>query len=160
MKKLIHLLAIVLLGTTTMTAATSSDTYEDINRYGGNQYIFLEGGIEFSVYPDGEFDFVRPQAVSGFQLNTGNSVLSLSFNSGYNYDAFVQYDNYGAVIQIGNVPVYYDNWGRIAQAGNIAINYNNNYIAAIGGLQIFYRGNTFSYTRGFINPYNRNINYG
>src|SRR5690606_40315365 len=80
--------------------------------YSGNAYIFVEGGVEFSVFPDGQFDFVY-LGNQGTQIVFSSPNVAVNYNSGYNYDAYVQYDMYGAVIQIENVPVYYDDYGRI-----------------------------------------------
>ena len=156
MKNLIYLLFIGVVGLTTSNAAPS---FAPGSYYNGDRYIFIEGGIEFSVYPDGEFDFVVPQVINGLHINVNSGRSNISFNTGFNYDAYVQYDSYGAVIQIADVPVYYDNWGRIAQAGNIIINYNNNLLASVGGMNIYYNGNAFSYTRGYVNVYNQRIGH-
>ena len=155
MKKLIFLFAALFSGIALATADDVDGNY----RYDGSRYIFMEGGIEFSVYPDGEFDFVIPQVVNGLSLNVNTGPVNISFNSGYNYDPYVQYDQYGAVIQIEDVPVYYDNWGRIIQAGNVYISYDNNRIVRVGGLQVYYSGAQFSHVVGYINVYNRGYAY-
>ena len=86
--------------------------------------------------------------------------MSISFNAGYNYDAYLQYDRFGAVIQIQNVPIYYDNYGRISQVGSININYYNGRLARLGGMQIYYNNyGSYAYYRGYINTYNRNYVY-
>ena len=157
MKKFIYILIALMSGTSLLSAATENSSSQVLNRYDGSRYIFSEGGVEFSVYPDGEFDFVLPQIVNGLNINLNSGPVNISYNSGYNYDAYVQYDNYGAVIQIGDVPVYYDNWGRIIQAGNVYLNYYDNRLVRVGGLSIYYRGNAFAYTRGYVNNYNTNV---
>jgi hypothetical protein len=131
---------------------------EDVNRYRGytNNFIFTEGGIEFAVFPDGQFDFnfldFGPQVAAN--VNLGN--VNISFNTGYNYDRFVQYDTYGAVIQIENTPIYYDAYGRIIQAGNVVINYRNGFVNNIGNLYVNYsRPGVILNYRGYINAYNR-----
>lgn len=119
----------------------------------GQSYIFVEGGVEFSVFPDGQFDFVF-LGTHGNQLNVNAPGVNISFNGGFNYDAYVQYDSYGAVIQIENVPVFYDEFGRIAQAGNVEIRYNDRRIVRIGGMRIFYNNfGYFSHFNGFISPW-------
>jgi len=159
MKNIIFFFIAAVVGLSQASATPINISDNRYSLYDGNRYLFLEGGIEFSVYADGEFDFIVPQAVNNIQVNLNNSALNISYNTGFNYDAFVQYDNYGAVIQIADVPIYYDNWGRIAQAGNVVITYRDNRISRVGNLQIFYQGNSFAYTRGYINPYNRRINH-
>lgn len=157
MKKLSTLLAFLFLG---FGIAQAEKVEDDRNRGYENSFIFTEGGIEFAVFPDGQFDFNYldngPQ-LSG-NANFGN--INVSFNTGYDYDPYVQYDQYGAVIQIEDTPIYYDSYGRIIQAGNIDINYRNGYVNNVGNLYVRYSrpGVIFGYS-GYINAYNRNYVY-
>ncbi len=126
------------------------------NFYNGSSYIFEEGGIEFSIFPDGQFDFVYLGRNQGSQVNVSVNTpgVSINFNSGYNYDTYVQYDNYGAVIQVEDVPIYYDEFGRISQAGRVEIRYNDRRIVRVGGLHVFYNNyGYFSHCSGFVSPW-------
>ena len=132
----------------------TNDNYS--NFYNGSSYIFVEGGVEFSVFPDGQFDFVYlgNRGASNVNVSINSPNVSINYNSGYNYDAFVQYDDYGAVIQIEDVPVYYDQFGRIAQAGSVEIRYVNRRIVRVGGLRVYYNPyGYFSYCTGFVSPF-------
>jgi hypothetical protein len=157
MKKLTTVLAFLFLG---FGIAQAEKVEDDRNRGYQSSFIFTEGGIEFAIFPDGQFDFNYldngPQ-LSG-NVNFGN--LNVSFNTGYDYDPYVQYDQYGAVIQIENTPLYYDSYGRIIQAGNININYRNGYVNNVGNLYVRYSrpGVIFGYS-GYINAYNRTYVY-
>ncbi|NNK88764.1 MAG: hypothetical protein HKO90_10810 [Flavobacteriaceae bacterium] len=165
MKKLVYILAALLLaGGTAFAASTTSDNVDHFNRFYrgyGNSFIFVEQGIEFAVFPDGQFDFNVNRYGPNFNAYTDFGGVSISFNSGYSYDAYVQYDNFGAVVQIENVPVYYDYYGRIIQAGNVRISYNSfGRIFRVGGLFVHYnRFNRFSHCSGFINVFNRHYVY-
>lgn len=153
MKKLSTL--VVLLLSVISYSSTAAPTDDDRRGY-SNSFIFQEGGIEFAVFPDGQFDFNYLDEVAqvNFQINTPNA--SLSFNSGYDYDPYVQYDTYGAVIQIENTPVFYDGYGRIIQAGNVFIDYRNGFVNRVGNLYVTYnRPGVIFRTRGFINSFNR-----
>ncbi|MDA8686207.1 hypothetical protein N9L94_04240 [Robiginitalea sp.] len=121
-----------------------------------NGFIFVERGITFSVYPDGEFDFYMDNQIAvNAQFQVGS--VGFTFNSGYDYGPFVQYDDFGAVIQIENVPIYYDYYGRVSRIGNTGIRYRNNRLYRIGGMNIFYNpAGFYAYHTGFINVYNRN----
>ena len=58
MRNLILLFTALILGTTSTMAVTVEDKVATRNAYGyNNSFIFVENGITFSVYPDGEFDF-------------------------------------------------------------------------------------------------------
>jgi len=163
MKKLV-LLFIGLITLSSTTLAMSNENTETISRYNavydGSKYIFVENGIEFSVFPDGEFDFYIPDYVQGVSVGVQAGPVGISFNTGYDYDPYVQYDDYGAVIQIENTPLYYDNYGRLIQAGDVRINYRRNRIVNVGGMYIHYNNfGVFSHYTGFINVYNRHYVY-
>ena len=160
MKRLLYLFAVLVTASTTVFATNTSSKEADasINNYVrgyGNSFIFMEAGIEFSVYPDGQFDFYMPQYGPNVSVGINRPGFTLSFNTGFDYNAYVQYDGYGAIIQIENTPIFYDYYGRVNQIGNIFINYNGfGRVNRIGGLNIYYRNNFWRYD-GFINVYNR-----
>src|SRR5690606_20293780 len=131
------------------------------NRGYGNAFIFVEDGIEFSVFPDGQFDFNLMRYANNENVSYGSNNFNLNFNSGYNYNPYVQYEEFGAIIQIENTPIFYDYYGRIIQAGNVNIHYNNNgYVSRVGGLRVFYNNfNVFTHFTGFINIYSRHYVY-
>ena len=161
MKRILYLFAaLVAISTTAFaTNTTTSEADASINNYVrgyGNSFIFTEEGIEFSVFADGQFDFYLPNYGPDVSINIDRPGFSLSFNSGYDYNPYVQYDSFGAIIQIENTPIYYDYYGRVNQIGNIFINYNSfGRINRVGGLNVYYRNNAFWRYDGFINNYNR-----
>jgi hypothetical protein len=162
MKKLGTLIAVFLLtGAAAFATATTKTGTHFYDRGYGNSFIFVEQGVEFAVFPDGQFDFNVDRYGPNFSAYADFGGVSISFNSGYSYDAYVQYDDFGAVIQIENVPIYYDYYGRIVQAGDVRIRYNNfGRVVRVGGLYIHYnRFNRFSHYTGFINVYNRHYVY-
>ena len=157
MKKLLITLSVAIYSSFSFANAPFS-----VRNY-SNAFIFNERGIEFAVFPDGQFDFNvlnrRGGVFGGNQIdvNVGfNGQGYVSFNAGYQYDHFIQYDDFGAIIQIQNVPVFYDYYGRVRQIGNVRIHYNHNgYVRQIGGLYIGYRPNLSFYYHGYINSRNR-----
>ena len=161
MKRILFLFAgLVALSTTAFaTNTTTLEAEASINNYVrgyGNSFIFNEGGIEFSVFRDGQFDFYMPNYGPDVSVGINSPGFSLSFNSGFDYNPYVQYDSFGAIIQVENTPIFYDFYGRVNQIGNIFISYNGfNRINRIGGLNVYYRNNAFWRYDGFINVYNR-----
>lgn len=142
--------------------ANPTTTLDDINtntasRGYGNSFIFVEQGVEFSIFPDGQFDFYMSNYGPNVNVSVNHGNTSISFNSGYDYDAYVQYDEFGAIVQVEHVPVFYDYYGRVNQVGNVFINYNNfGYVTQVGGLYVHYnRYNRFTHHTGFINIHNR-----
>ncbi|RRQ48755.1 hypothetical protein DZC72_13860 [Maribacter algicola] len=155
MKNLVLLFTAMILGTTGVLAnGTVEDKVATRNAYRyNNSFIFVENGITFSVYPDGEFDFYIEDYVTGRRNG-------ITFNSGYDYSPYAQYDDYGAVIQVENVPIYYDFYGRVNQIGDVDIRYRNNRVRSVGGMFVFYDNRGFyDYHTGFINIYNRHYVY-
>lgn len=151
MKKFYLLFTFLILG---LSATAANKSFE--SRYQGEAFIFVERGVEFAVFPDGQFDFFfNPRG--NFNRIPGH--INYSFNSGYNYGPFIQYDDYGAVIQIENVPVYYDYYGRLIQAGRVQIGYNGfGMVNRIGNMFLHYNFyNQITHTSGFINS--RNASY-
>lgn len=155
MKNLVLLFTAMILGTTGVFATgTNEDKVAIRNAYRyDNSFIFVENGITFSVYPDGEFDFYIEDRVTGRRNG-------ITFNSGYDYSPYAQYDDYGAVIQVENVPIYYDYYGRVSQIGDVNINYRNGRVRRVGGMYVYYNNRGFyDYHTGYINIYNRNYVY-
>ncbi len=154
MKKLVLLFTALILGTAGTQASTTEGKVATSNAYNNNNaFIFVEQGITFAVYPDGEFDFYIENYVSGRK----NGV---TMNSGYDYSPYAQYDDYGAVIQVENVPIYYDYYGRVTQIGDVDIRYRNNRVQRVGGMYVYYNRNGFyDYHVGYINVYNRHYVY-
>ena len=87
MKKFIFFLTgLILTGFTVNAAATNteSNTITTFYRGYGNLFIFVEGGIEFSVFRDGQFDFNMLRNNSNLNISIGSPNARISFNSGYN----------------------------------------------------------------------------
>lgn len=160
MKNLILLFTAIIFGASSAMAVTVEDKVAVRNAYNyNNSFIFVEDGITFSVYPDGEFDFYLENG-AGVNANVNFRNVNITYNSGYDYNPYVQYDDYGAVIQVENIPIYYDYYGRVTQVGNVDISYNRGRVNRLGGLYVYYNGNgLYSHHTGFINVYNRNYIY-
>ena len=94
MKKLVYLLvAFFLTGTTAIATTTNANYYSSFARGYGNSFIFVEQGIEFAVFPDGQFDFNVNRYGPNFSAYSNFNGVSISFNTGHSYDAYVQYDD-------------------------------------------------------------------
>lgn len=137
-------------GSTTHTA-TAQGTYK-----GSVPFVFIERDVEFAIFPNGEFDFAY--VGNNYQYNPYNGPRRpFSYNGGYNYDMYLQFDRYGAVVQVESVPIYYDPYGRVSQIGNIRIKYYGDYVGEIGNMHIIYeRGNVYLASSGYVNSYNQN----
>lgn len=149
MKKICFLIT-ALISLSTFTAYANFHRYE-------KPFVFVENGIEFAVFNDGQFDFnILQSNQTSIHINTRN--INFSFNSGHNYNSYVQYDDYGAVIQVERTPVYYDYYGRVRRIGSVNLQYNNyGFATRIGGLHINYNNYGIYYGHtGYINSYRCN----
>ena len=154
----INLCLVSFLAKANTNESIQTTSYEN-NYYNGKKFTFIENGITFSVFQNGEFDFyINPK--NTIRTNVAYGAVNISYNAGYNYEGYIQYDDYGAIVQIEGVPVYYDYYGRIIGAGNVNINYHSNRLVRIGGLRIYYNGyGYYSHYGGYVNSYNRYYAY-
>ena len=154
MKKLYLFLIFSVIGLSVQAVpAVAEDNYR---RSYGDAFIFTEGGVEFAIFPDGQFDFFYHPRLRANNFSIASPNINISYNAGYNYDPFIQYDDFGAVVQIENVPIYYDFYGRIVQAGRVQISYNHfGRLSRIGNLYLHYNPyNRFTGYSGYINARN------
>ncbi|MBE0423172.1 MAG: hypothetical protein IBX66_04460 [Lutibacter sp.] len=161
MKTKLLLLASFLFVGFGMQAATFKTDISSVNYYNndyGDSFTFVERNVTFAIFQNGEFDFyINPKNQrNGLGVTYQGNGVNISFNSGYNYDAYVQYDDYGAIIQIENIPIYYDYYGRVNRIGNTHITYDSGRLVRVGGLHVYYdRQGYYSHYSGYINNYNR-----
>jgi hypothetical protein len=163
MKNTLFLFATFVLVSFGVVASTNhtentSVVYPDYNDF-NNSFTFVESGVTFAVFQNGEFDFyINPR--KGLHVGYHGNGVDITFNSGYNYDAYVQYDDYGAVIQVENIFIDYDYYGRVSRIGNVRINYHRGRLISLGGLHVYYnKYGEYSYCTGYINNYNRHYVY-
>ncbi|AXT50010.1 hypothetical protein D1818_03890 [Aquimarina sp. BL5] len=146
MKKMILFIAAMLLVGTAAQAADQklSDQVDRVTkRYRYAQpIIFVEGGITFFVYPNGEIDFKTPR-----QRNYNNwDWNSRNYNSpgrtrGYRHNNrfTVRYDYYGRLKRVGLTTIGYNQFDQVRRIGSVLIRYNRRgKLAKVGGLRVFY----------------------
>ncbi|WP_299117001.1 hypothetical protein [uncultured Winogradskyella sp.] len=178
MKKVILLLAVMLTGLTTATAAekTSATLEKGLDFTSRYRYaqpiVFVERGVEFLIFADGSFDFNTDYF--GNTPRTGNyyrnrrGYVNRSFGTpGTRYNHYgsrnrgvrITHDYLGRVRRIGNVFINYDRQGRIKRAGTVYMRYRYNRLQQVGNLRLQYnrRGLLIGYS-GFVNHSNRDCN--
>ena len=124
--------------------------------------IFRERGIEFMLFPNGEFDFnTRP---SGPRYTPNRTSGAPGTRGGYygtsERGVRVEHDNYGRVRRVGNVYINYDAFGRVKRIGTIYMSYNSFAVTRVGNMRIVYdrRGRIVN-VYGFINYANSGYTY-
>ncbi|WP_313806398.1 hypothetical protein [Flavobacterium sp.] len=119
--------------------------------------MFMERGVEFYVFPNGEFDFnTRPSGPRRAAVNTTYGAPGVRVSTTYygpaNYGVRVEHDNFGRVRRVGNVFINYDSRNRVKRVGSIYMSYNSYALTRVGGLRIYYnrRGQIID-AIGFVN---------
>ena len=155
MKNNILLIALI-LGVFTFVNANEVNSNRTNNtntsRYTYTQPLkFIERGVEFYVFPNGEFDFNthprhnRPRN-HGVSINISHGAPR-TFHSSYygnnhsNRGVRIEHDYLGRVRRIGSVFINYDSHSRIKRIGSVYMNYRHHLLANIGGLHLFYSRN-------------------
>lgn len=157
MKKHVLLIAFV-LGLLNVSFANEKNkksilTNNDTNRYGYMQpFKFIERGVEFYIFPNGDFDFNTHSQYRRSPRRTTSINISYGAPRSYNnHGVTIEHDRLGRVRRVGNVFINYDAFDRIKRVGSVYMNYNRNLIRNIGGLHIYYdRYHRIIRTTGYI----------
>lgn len=144
MKKITLLVAANLL-VGSLALATEKTTFSDFERnvahsnyMNAEPIVFMERGIEFFVFLNGDFDFnTRPQDSQGGIFyrrggTRGNTAAAV------NYGVRIEHDSFGRVRRVGNTFINYDNRNRVSRIGTVYMRYNRFALSQIGGMQIVY----------------------
>lgn len=173
MKKITLLVAsIFLIGSGVANATERNNGRFPVDFRNADPIVFMERGVEFYVFPDGQFDFnTRPSNgemyyKSGRRNGPNTTYGSPSNGQNRNYGVKVEHDYTGKVRRIGNVFINYDANDRIKRVGSVYMTYNRYALTQVGGLQIIYnrRGQIVDFVgavnggRGY--QYSQNNNYG
>lgn len=146
MKKITLLVAAFLLAGNAMKASELNFTGdENRNRFSFDEPIsFVERGIEFFVFPNGDFDFnTRPDDSEGTYFfrgagKKGNDKMMERGGRPVNYGTLIQHDSFGRVRRVGNTFINYDTRDRVSRIGTVYMRYNRFALTQIGGLRITY----------------------
>ncbi len=147
MKKMVlFIAALILVGTTAQATDHKHLDQKDrvTKRYHHTQpIVFVEGGVKFFVYPEGDIDFkiLRRNRSHHVNWNTRNGFNTPGGSYGY-YNPnhrMVRYDHYGRLKKVGPNYISYDRYNRVRRIGTIYVRYNRRgLLYKVGGLHIFY----------------------
>ncbi|MES2811576.1 MAG: hypothetical protein V4670_03815 [Bacteroidota bacterium] len=126
--------------------------------------VFNERGIEFYVFPTGEFDFnTRPEDSHGddFYFKAAGkrgTVVVARGGRPENFGVRIERDAFGRVRRVGNTFINYDAFDRVNRIGTVFMKYNSFALTQIGGLRIVYdrKGrivDIFGNVKGYRNGY-------
>lgn len=154
MKKITLLVASIFLAGG-MAYASENSVFSDNNGKGkgpkhwvdyrnAEPIVFNERGIEFYVFPTGEFDFnTRPEDSHGddFYFKAAGkrgTVVVARGGRPENYGVRIERDAFGRVRRVGNTFINYDAFDRVNRIGTVFMRYNSFALTQIGGLRIVY----------------------
>ena len=170
MKKITLLVVASILLVGNLALASENPVFSDnTNRRGyyidyrdAEPIIFKERGIEFMLFPNGEFDFNTRPSGPRYAVNGTNGAPGT--RGGYygtsERGIRVEHDNFGRVRRVGNVYINYDAFGRVKRIGTIYMSYNSFAVTKVGNMRIVYdrRGRIVD-VFGFINYANSGYEY-
>lgn len=175
MKKITLLAATILLVGNVATASELNFTDGNNNRFSFDEPIaFTERGIEFFVFPNGDFDFnTRPDDSQGDYFfrgagKKGSDKIAERGGRPINYGTLIEHDSFGRVRRVGNTFINYDTRDRVSRIGTGYMKYNRFALAQIGGMRITYNrfgeitdmvGQVKRNTGFVMNTHNSNYNY-
>jgi len=144
MKKITLLVAsILLLGNVAKASELNFTNDNNRTRFSFDEPIsFVERGIEFFVFPNGDFDFnTRPDDSQGdyFYKGAGKKEGKVIQRGGpVNFGTLIEQDSFGRVRRVGNTFINYDTRDRVSRIGSVYMRYNRFALTQIGGLRIAY----------------------
>jgi hypothetical protein len=103
-------------------------------RNGNALMVFVEQGIEFVVYPNGQFSYAPIHTNYGASVNISTrngSTINIATNQ--RNQMFVDYDRYGRIARVNNVLIAYHRDNRVSQIGSAYIDYrvHNTWVAPV-----------------------------
>lgn len=121
---------------------------------------FIERGIAFYIFPDGQFDFSTEPSRGDYFFRNGRRGSNINQGAAINNfgGVRIQRDNFGNIRRIGNVFINYDFNNRIARIGSVFIAYNRFAVSQVGGLRVIY--NRFGQIIDFVGSVNGQPNFG
>ena len=169
MKKITLLVVASILLVGNLALASENPVFSDnTNRRGyyidyrdAEPIIFRERGIEFMLFPNGEFDFnTRPSGPRYHVNGTNGAPGTRGYYGTSERGVRVEHDNFGRVRRVGNTYINYDAFGRVKRIGTIYMSYNSFAVTKVGNMRIVYdrRGRIVD-VYGFINHANGGYNY-
>lgn len=125
-----------------------------VNYSYNNAVNFIERGVEFFIFTNGEFDFNTNYNTTYYDYN-GRRVT--------NRGVKIERDYRGRVRSIGNVFINYNAFGNVTRIGNVYMRYYRGKLTNVGNLQVKYNrwGNPNYYGEVKYNDgFNINLNFG
>ncbi|HLF53132.1 hypothetical protein [Flavobacterium sp.] len=149
MKKITLLVASIFLVGSVANASEIIDISDErrspVDFRDADPIVFTERGIEFYVFPDGQFDFNTIPSTGGdmYYKTSKRGAVNKTYGAPANVQnrnsgVKIEHDYKGRVRRVGNVFINYDANDRIKRVGSVYMTYNRYALTQVGGLQIIY----------------------
>ena len=145
---------LILLGMFMMVSTVEAKTGKLPTSKIGVKYLyddavsFVERGIKFHVFLNGDFDFNSKRNNTYYDYN-GRRTKARGVR--------IERDYNGKIRRVGNVFINYDYRGNVKRIGNIFMKYNRGNLTKVGGLRITY--NRWGYPRFYGHVKNNGYHY-
>ncbi|MEO9570406.1 MAG: hypothetical protein ABJH82_02410 [Polaribacter sp.] len=145
---------LILLGMFMMVSTVEAKNGNELsNRIGfnysyNNAVNFIERGIEFFIFTNGEFDFNSDYNKTYFNYNKNRNERKIR----------IEKDFRGRIKRIGDANINYDRNGNVTKIGNVNMRYYRGQLTNVGNLKVRYNywGNPSFYGNVKDNYYNHN----
>ncbi len=132
MKKLVLLFVLSLFS----MSMAANDSFRPHWKYFDEPVKITVRGIEFFIFPNGEFDFNAHQRKNHHYYSPSD------------YGVRIERDRYGKIRRIGNVFINYNRHRQVSRIGSIFIKYNHRgLVYKIGKLRLKYAGRRYAVLR-------------
>jgi len=138
MKKSLFILLTMFMIVSSIEAKVNEKTiFKSGFDYYDNVVSFVERGIEFTLFLNGQFDFNTRYKNTYFDYNgqrIGRNGVKIDRN------------RRGRVSRVGNVYINYNFRGDVSRIGSVFVDYNRGFVTNVGDLRVKYRhGNPYFY---------------
>jgi hypothetical protein len=140
----ITLLAVSILLTTGFANAQETRSFNvnvSTTRFSNNEPIsFMEKGIEFFVFQNGDFDFnTRPNDTQGsFFFKSAGRRVTAKGSRPTNYGVLIEQDSFGRIRRVGNTFINYDINDRVTRIGTVFMKYDRFALTQVGNMRLIY----------------------
>ena len=111
-----------------------------------NTISFVEKGVQFHVFLDGDFEFETPNSNRRYSDYNGNRIRRNTLR--------IDRDYKGNIKRVGRNYIRYDYKGNVTKIGNVRLYYRRGLLRRVGDLRISYNRWGDPYYTGNVNRYN------
>ena len=162
MKKGVFLVSMLMMVSTlgAMEGNQHNSSVTDYNPYNDKSIAFVERGIKFYVFLDGQFDFnTAPTADVDYIYRSRRGGNRYNLHRGIR----IERDYQGRIRRVGNVFISYSFDNKIKRIGSVFIKYRHGRMKKVGNLRIYYYPYDVEFVgsvKGYNSYYNPYYSYG